>query len=134
GTSIGVEIVRDISVSQLIEGYQLRLGVDVSSLFSGITRLQLMYDARTGMSFFNPLVTGDAAFYAAMSHRPGYHRANKAEFRIAAPHVPAGARVLEVGAGVGHFATHLQDVEYTGLEFNADAVAEAVSQGRHVLC
>ena len=41
GTSIGVEVVRDVSVIQLIEGYRLRLGVDISSLFSGITKLRL---------------------------------------------------------------------------------------------
>jgi SAM-dependent methyltransferase len=132
GTSIGVEVVRDVSVIQLIEGYRLRLGVDISSLFSGITKLQLMHDTHTGMSFFSPLVTGDAAFYATMSRRPGYHRPNKAEFRIAAPYIPAGVRVLEVGAGVGHFTMHLKDVDYTGLEFNADAVAEAVSHRRNV--
>jgi SAM-dependent methyltransferase len=68
-----------------------------------------------------------------MCRKPGYHRPNKAEFKIAAHHVPSGARVLEVGAGVGYFSTHLQNPDYTGLEFNADAVAEATSNGRHGL-
>jgi SAM-dependent methyltransferase len=128
----GVAVIQAIDVPQLIDGYKRRHGIDVSSLFGGITQMRLLRDAVTGLSFFDPVVTGDPAFYAALSRRPGYYRANKAEFLIAAPHVPRGARVLEVGAGMGHFTSHLCEADYTGLEFNPDAIAAAQALGRRI--
>lgn len=125
GTSDGVVAVRSIDVPHLIDGYRRRHGIDVSALFAAIHRVHLMRDEVTGLSFFDPPVAGDAAFYAAIARRHGYHRPDKAEFRIAADYIPSGARVLEVGAGIGHFVGHLRDVDYLGLEFNADAVAAA---------
>ena len=132
GTNAGVSVIRDIDISQLIDGYQRRHGIDVSALFSGQPHLRLLHDAATGLSFFDPVVCGDAEFYRSIAQRPGYHRADKAEFRIAAQHIRPGARVLEVGAGIGHFATHLQDADYLGLELNVQAAGQAESLGRPV--
>lgn len=128
-TSVGVTVVRSVDLAQVIDGYRRRHGVDVSGLFAGLTRLRLLHDQVSGLSFFDPAVIGDAAFYAAMARRPGYHRADKAEFRIAADYISTGARVLEVGAGIGHFTAHLRGADYLGLEFNADAVAGAKARG-----
>lgn len=133
GTSDGVGLVRFVDVAHLIDGYRRRFGVDVASLFAGVDRLRLMRDAVSGLSFFDPPITGDAAFYAAIARRHGYHRPDKAEFGIAADHIPPGARVLEVGAGIGHFAAYLREADYLGLEFNADAVAAAAALGIHVV-
>jgi SAM-dependent methyltransferase len=133
GMVTGVSVTQTIDVPQLIDGYKRRHGINVSSMFAGLTQLRLLHDAATGLSFFDPIVTGDSAFYAALSQRPGYYRADKAEFLIAAPHVPRGARVLEVGAGMGHFASHLCQPDYTGLEFNTDAIAPAQTLGRRII-
>lgn len=133
GTETGVVRTRSIEVPQLVDGYRRRHGVDVSSLFAGVARLDLMYDRETGLSFFDPPVAGDAAFYGTMARKTGYHRQDKAEFRLAAAHVPDGAWVLEVGAGIGHFAGYLRNVDYLGLEFNEDAVAAASALGIRVL-
>jgi SAM-dependent methyltransferase len=133
GTSAGVRVVRSFETTQVIDGYRRRHGIDVSGLFAGTATLRLLHDEATGLCFFDPPVTGDAAFYAAMARRPGYHRADKAEFRIAAPYITRGARVLEVGAGMGHFTTHLQDAAYLGLEFNSEAVSAAASRGIPVI-
>jgi SAM-dependent methyltransferase len=131
-TSAGVTVIKSIDITQLTDGYRTRLGLDVSSLFAGVDSLRLFHDAQTGLSFFHPLITGDAAFYEALAQRPRYHRDDKAEFEIAARRIPAHARVLEVGAGVGHFVKHLNDPEYVGLEFNAAAVESANALGRSV--
>jgi SAM-dependent methyltransferase len=132
GIKAGVSVIRSIDVRQLIEGYKRRHGVDVSLLFADITQLRLLHDSISGLSFFDPLITGDSAFYAAIARRPGYYRADKAEFRIAARHIEPGAHVLEVGAGIGHFTTHLRDADYLGLEFSSDAVVAAEALGRDV--
>jgi SAM-dependent methyltransferase len=129
GTSGGVNAVQFYDVAQLIDGYKRRHGIDVAGLFVGMTQLGLWHDQMTGLSFFDPPVVGDAGFYSAIARRAGYHRADKAEFRIAAGYVPAGSRVLEVGAGIGHFTTHLRNADYLGLEFNPDAIARAKTLG-----
>ena len=135
GTNAGVVLVQPINLVQLIEGYQRHHHLDVAALFANVVELNLLRDTVTGLSFFDPVVSGDSAFYAQLSHRPGYYRPNKAEYSITARYVPAGARVLEVGAGLGHFVGHLRDAEYLGTEFNPDAVAAAEELGRAVrLC
>jgi SAM-dependent methyltransferase len=132
GTSVGVNVVRQIDLPQLIDGYKRRHDIDISALFGGVTNLRLLQDTITGLSFFDPAICGDSAFYATIARRPGYHRVDKAGFRIAARYVPPAARVLEVGAGIGHFTTHLSEPDYLGLEFNVHAVDEAKALGRHV--
>ena len=132
GTNNGVSVVRSIDLAQLVEGYRRRHGVDVSGLFAGTTEMRLLHDTITGLSFFDPVVSGDSEFYATMARRPGYHRQDKAEFRIAARHISPGARVLEIGAGHGHFVTHLRDVDYLGLEFNVSAISAAQALGHQV--
>ena len=60
-------MVQSIDVVQLIEGYKRRHGIDVSSLFEGISQMLLLHDSATGLSFFDPAVSGDSAFYAAIA-------------------------------------------------------------------
>jgi SAM-dependent methyltransferase len=124
---------RTLDVATLIGGYRTRYGIDIAPLFEGISQLDLLHDDETGLSFFHPPVAGDAAFYAAMAQHPAYHRQDKAEFHIAARHVPHDAAVLEIGAGIGHFATHIPGRDYLGLEFNGDAVEAAAAIGRRVI-
>ncbi|MBV9249383.1 MAG: class I SAM-dependent methyltransferase [Acetobacteraceae bacterium] len=133
GHASAVQVVQAIDARQLIEGYATRHKLDVAPLFAGIERLWLLRDAETGLGFFRPLITGDEAFYAALAQRPGYYRPEKAEFRIAAPHIPRGARVCEVGGGVGHFSAFLDQPDYLGLEFNEAAVAQAAGHGIKML-
>jgi SAM-dependent methyltransferase len=133
GTNAGVVVARFVDLSQLTEGYRHRLGLDISGLVAGVSSLRLLYDQATGLSFFDPPVTGDAAFYSALARHPAYHLADKAEFRIAAPHVPPGSRVLEVGAGVGRFTNHLQNVDYFGIEINPEAIAAGEALGIRIV-
>jgi SAM-dependent methyltransferase len=128
-----VELVRVVDTAQLIEGYKLRRDVDVAGLFAGVPRLRLLHDRRTGLSFFDPPVTGDAAFYAALCRTQNYHRPDRAEFRIAAASIPPRSSVLEVGAGTGLFAAHLKDPDYLGLEFNPEAAKTARDRGVQVV-
>jgi len=128
-----VELVQVVDSARLIEGYRRRRGVDVTGLFAGVPRLRLLHDRRTGLSFFDPPVTVDAAFYAELCRGPGYHRPDRAEFGIAARSIPPRSRVLEVGAGTGLFAAHLDDADYLGLEFNAEAAESARARGVQVV-
>jgi hypothetical protein len=69
------------------------------------------------------MLPGDGAFYAAAYARWGVgavqrrHGGNRAEFDAALSHIPAGAAVLELGAGSGSFARRMPEgVRYPGLE------------------
>jgi SAM-dependent methyltransferase len=133
GHSAGVTLIRTLDTASLIRGYRNRHAVDIAPLFDGIATIGMFHDNESGLSFFDPPIAGDAGFYASMAQRAGYHRPDKAEFRIASRFVPPAASVLEVGAGIGHFADHIPGHSYLGLEFNTDAVAAAEAIGRRVI-
>jgi SAM-dependent methyltransferase len=67
--------------------------------------------------------------YEALQVNPWYYVSDKPEFGIAADWLPNTGSVLEVGAGSGAFATYVGVDRYTGLEFNAAAIAEASRKG-----
>lgn len=122
--------IRDIALDQLKAGYADRFGIDISPLLAGIESMSLYRDNETGLSFFHPMPFGDEAFYEALAQKVrGYYPTDKSEFGISKAYVPAGAAVLEIGAGFGHFRTHLGDAQYTGLEFNQTAIDSAATRG-----
>ncbi len=129
GRTEHVSLVTEIDIAQLIEGYKYWHHVDVARMFSGIQTLVLLRDNETGLSFFRPTVVGDVAFYADIAHVPGYYMADKAEFRIARDHIPPGAKVCEVGAGLGLFRAHIPHADYIGLEFSEAALQHAAANG-----
>jgi len=128
-----VTLFAEIDVAQLIEGYKFRHDVDVARLFSGIDKLVLWRDNETGLSFFQPMVVGDAAFYDAVAKGQEYYLQNRFEFMVARHHVSVGAKVCEIGAGAGMFRLHIPNTDYTGLEFGAAARRSAAEQGILVL-
>lgn len=71
-------------------------------------------------------------YYERLQQQPWYYMAEKPEFGVAATRIDEGARVLEVGSGVGNFATAIPGRHYVGLELNEGAVRQAVSQNRNV--
>jgi SAM-dependent methyltransferase len=135
GDTRHLELVTEFPLAQLIDGYRHRLGVDVTRLFArddgtlAFDKVQLLRDRETGVSHFHPMVFGDAAFYEALSRAPHYYPTDKQEFRLGAAEIAAGAKVLEVGAGRGHFRAHVPETVYTGLEFNPDAIAYGLARG-----
>lgn len=98
-------------------------GVDVGPLLLPARTFRL-WESPTGLIYFDPPVAGDPAFYRAFYGRIAAHDklagpgTERLEFRKAAEHVPAGARVLDVGCGHGGFRHYVPGARYTGLDPN----------------
>jgi 2-polyprenyl-3-methyl-5-hydroxy-6-metoxy-1,4-benzoquinol methylase len=119
-------ITQRMSAASLIEAYREALGIVPTLSADEIRYLTCQH---CGLQFFDPPVTGDEQFYAALQKIPWYYSAGKEEFGIAAEHVRASDHVLEIGAGRGLFSREIQAASYTGLEFSTAAVELAAANG-----
>jgi SAM-dependent methyltransferase len=96
-------------------------GVDVSHLFEGHERVTL-YESPTGLMFFEPRIVGDGKFYDTYYAKWHVHEGltylseSRVDYMRSAKHIPAGAKVVDVGCGPGVFRAHLKHAHYTGLD------------------
>lgn len=96
-------------------------GVDVRRLFEGVDEI-IIYESPTGLVFFDPPVVGDGDFYGTYYKRPDIHASltegyrTRVDFATAARHVPAGAKVVDVGCGPALFRHHVTHADYVGLD------------------
>lgn len=127
-----VRPVRDIPVADLVQGYRRFLGIEVGDCFHGTT-LRYCHCPSCDLRFFDPPASGGAGFYKALSRIDWYYMNEKPEFEIARGYIHPGDRLLEIGGGRGGFAAGLDGVDYTGLEFNDEAVGAAAGRGVHML-
>jgi SAM-dependent methyltransferase len=104
----------------LIALWRVSFGVDLRASFRGIERFGL-WESPTGLYFFDPMVEGDSRFYTTFYDRLIARKlwpkeTIRVEFELAARHVRAGDRVLDVGCGYGHFRRLVPEAHYTGLD------------------
>lgn len=124
------EVLETLSTNDLIKAWRQDFGIDVSALFESVPKLDLIDDGPTSPIRFEPAILGDAVFYQALRKFAWYHPGRKLEHAHIAALVKAGDLVLDVGAGEGGFASHLQTGEYIGLESDPQAVALGGAQSR----
>jgi SAM-dependent methyltransferase len=113
--------IQTISRSLLTDLWRYTQGVDVVRLLESVDRIGI-YESPTGLIYFHPPITGDGDFYAdyyarwevhkGLTHRSG----ERADYIRTAAHVPAGAKVIDVGCGPGAFRGHLKHALFTGLD------------------
>lgn len=121
--------------AKLLVGLWKYGGVDLGAALLPYGRFHL-WESRTGLMFFDPPVAGDADFYRDFyAHVDAHERLGgkgevRHEFKMAAAHIGAGERVLDVGCGLGRFRNYVPQALYTGLDpnFGGDGKAD------HVLC
>ncbi len=122
--------VHGFATAPLMTMWRMAGAGDLSHLFAGCKQIGL-YEAESGLFFFQPMAAGDADFYHKFYTRIGAHRQfnkhleTRVEFMRAAAYVEAGARVLDVGCGMGAFSAHLPHARYVGLDPFADSGAPA---------
>ncbi|MFN5324334.1 MAG: class I SAM-dependent methyltransferase [Bacteroidota bacterium] len=131
---INCKTVDSISTSEITSVYKEFFQTDVSRFFSGIDRITIQECPVTGLEFFYPTgLDGDSKFYEDLSKGEWYYQTERWENRQSLHFIKEGDRVLEIGAGSGHFGLFLKneisDINYCGLELNQQAVQRAMEQG-----
>src|SRR5215471_9091535 len=113
--------IQPISV-RLISGlWRASFGVSTDRQFAGIERFEL-WESPCGLTFFEPMLAGDDAFYIDLYRRGNLHGRlaapglARAEFQSVAQLVRPGQRVLDVGCGEGGLAQYLTQTSYVGLD------------------
>jgi SAM-dependent methyltransferase len=128
-----VTLADSVDVKDIAAIYGSTFGIDVLGEFNGIERLGLYRCNQSGLYFFNPAVTGSEHFYESLQEFAWYYLETKSEYDFAKTFVDQGDSVLEVGCGLGHFASALGAREYVGLELSRKAKEIAAAQGLAVI-
>ncbi len=115
-----VRLAQWVTAQLLTDLWRIEFGVDVRPSFAGVDRFGL-WESPTGLYFFDPPCAGESTFYGGMSawqkrQRLIAKRALRQEFDIAAKAIPEGARVLDVGCGLGLFRCVVPHADYTGVD------------------
>ena len=128
------ETIDSVDVADLTYLYSKGFNVDISTYLAGVATIQLRRCLCCDLRFFDPPCAGDSAFYEQLQTLSWYYLKDKPEYVYAAALIGPDARVLEVGCGAGSFRAHLhQSVDYTGLEFNEEAIRKCRTAGLNVL-
>lgn len=122
----GLRHVAALDTSTIQREYRRVLGIEVRC---GHRRLDLQRCPRCDLAFYTPQCPGDEDFYRSLQSFPWYYQADKPEYQVAAGYVTDADDVLEIGAGEGAFAGHLDSRSYRMLELNRAAVEVARSRG-----
>jgi len=125
-----LSLQENIPSEQLAAVYRKETGLDVAGHFEGVPALACLACDACSLRFFDPPVTGNAAFYQGLMANGWYYAAEKWEFAEAAACLRSGDRVLEIGCGRGLWADTLPGIDYTGLETSAAAIALAGAPDR----
>jgi SAM-dependent methyltransferase len=123
-------LVQRVSSNLLVGLWRGSFNIRTRHLLGHVPRLGL-WESPCGLAFFDPMIAGDAAFYAEFYQRIQLHELLSAqearpEFVRAASLVPPRARLLDVGGGGGGFARHIPHAHYVGLDPNATQVADGI--------
>jgi SAM-dependent methyltransferase len=125
--------IEQLASSDLVDCYRGR-GIDVAAYFAATPEIRLYRCGVCDLRFFAPHCAGDAAFYEQLQKFDWYYQDEKPEYGFANKFIASGSSVLEVGCGKGAFRSWLPAaVEYTGLEYNDEAVRRAQAAGLNVV-
>jgi 2-polyprenyl-3-methyl-5-hydroxy-6-metoxy-1,4-benzoquinol methylase len=126
------KIEKTIPVSEIIERYQKYIGIDVSSHFKGLSKIELCTSDINGFKYYSPPdIAGDASFYKQLQKEETYYKDEKWEYDKVLEAINTEDKVLEIGCGKGAFLKLLKshNISGVGLELNDDCVKEGEKNG-----
>lgn len=136
--SVELTHLEKVSAETITSAYKTNLKVSVGGLFANSSNIsssiiELLACKHCDLKWFEPLVSGDAAFYEQLQQHDWYYQEHKPEYDFAKKLVKEGDSVLEVGCGKGVFGKLLpKNTYYYGLEFNQIAAEKARMAGLNV--
>lgn len=117
----------------------VKFGADATSVFDGISALELHQCGGCGFRFFHPSLPGNGAFYADLQrqYRDYYPQTCPAFARtLAVARREKITEVMDLGCGAGYFldAARNEGLTTHGLDLNPDAAADCRARGHDVQC
>jgi 2-polyprenyl-3-methyl-5-hydroxy-6-metoxy-1,4-benzoquinol methylase len=127
------ELIEEIKTSDLIKLYN-KLGFSELKELKPYETIGLYRCLDTDLRFFYPQATGEAEFYEVLQKNDWYYLEGKSEYLYTETLIENGDKVLDVGCGRGQFGSQISGkAEFTGLEFNDEAIKKAKSAGLNVI-
>ncbi|MBC8051484.1 MAG: methyltransferase domain-containing protein [Sphingobacteriaceae bacterium] len=127
------ELIEEIKTSDLSRLYK-KLGFSELKELKPYTTIGLYRCKDTDLRFFFPQATGEAEFYEVLQQHDWYYLEGKSEYIYTESLINVGDKVLDVGCGRGQFGSQLSSkAEFTGLEFNDEAIKKAKAVGLNVI-
>ncbi|MFD2161835.1 class I SAM-dependent methyltransferase [Paradesertivirga mongoliensis] len=127
------ELIEEIKTSDLVRLYK-KLGFSELKELKPHETIGLYRCLDTDLRFFFPQATGEAEFYETLQTYDWYYLEGKSEYLYAESLINKGDKVLDVGCGRGQFGSQLSSkADFTGLEFNGEAIKKAQIAGLNVI-
>lgn len=127
------ELIEDINTADLTRLYR-KLGFSELVELKPFQTVSLYRCLDTDLRFFYPAAPGQAEFYEVLQKNDWYYLEGKSEYIYAESLINKGDRVLDVGCGRGQFGSQISaKAEFTGLEFNDEAIKKANVAGLNVI-
>jgi SAM-dependent methyltransferase len=132
--------VAQIPIEDLVNAWRDQFQIDVARLLLEVPGPITYYACRhCGIGFFEPPISGDSAFYEALSSwydnwRKRTHVTHvtdvKSDYDTAIRYIKSGMRILEIGGARARFSKRFPpDTTYVGLELNEKHVTLLRSEG-----
>ncbi len=129
-----LQTVQKVKTSDINDLYVQDLSVDVLSEFKGNEYVDYKKCKNCHLHFFSPIFTGSPKFYESLlKPEEFYYKDDRYEFFLAKEHIKKSDKVLEIGSGSGHFSQIINVDDYTGLEYNDKAIADAKEKGINLI-
>jgi 2-polyprenyl-3-methyl-5-hydroxy-6-metoxy-1,4-benzoquinol methylase len=128
--SVFIDKIPTQGISEL---YKRKYRVNFEYLWEGEKYLNYLYCEKCGLKYFDPIITGDNAFYKALQEKDWYYlHDDKAEYTFSSQFINKNDKVLDVGSGRGVFKRYIDCQYYQGLDFSSKAIELAILDGVNV--
>lgn len=128
-----VELVEEIQSSDILNLYK-KLGFKKLEELEPYKTIGFYRCQDTDLRFFSPSAGGEAKFYEHLQQYDWYYLEEKSEYHYTKGLIKEGDKVLDVGCGRGQFGSLINSTaEFTGLEFNDEAIRKAKNAGLNVI-
>ncbi len=125
-------LLRNLAPNAVAQRWLAELGIEVGSEFTNLPEIRHWLCQNCGFSWYTPeTAAAGPELYSQLERFPWYYMTDKWEFRQALKFLAPGDKVLEVGAGAGHFLLLAQyhGCTVAGVELNPKAAAKATAAG-----